>query len=106
MAFAAGTGILPFVDLVAKMILQYCDALNANDERLHKDFKLVMYISFPNKKDCIALPLMQGLEKLVKAKGLDNIFRITYRFTDLTSLPRWDKEYVKTQIETYMPENI
>lgn len=110
MVFAAGTGILPFLDLVAKMILQYCDALNTKDERLHTNFKLVMYISFPNKKDSIALPLMQGLEKLVKDKGLDKVFRITYRFHDLQTvlnkLPRWDREYVKTQLETYQSEGI
>ena len=88
------------------MILQYCDALNAKDERLDKDFKLVMFISFKSKKDCIAFPLFQGLEKLVKTKGLDKIFRIIYRFSDITNtivnkVPRWDKTFIKTQIETY-----
>ena len=87
------------------MILQYCDALNSNDDRLDKDFKLVMFVSFQSKKDGIALPLLQGLSKLVTSKALDETFRITYRFNDhqtvLNTLPRWDRAYIKTQIETY-----
>ena len=58
MVFATGTGILPFLDLVTKMILQYCDSLNQNDERLDKDFKLVIFVSFKNKSDGIEVPLL------------------------------------------------
>ena len=82
------------------MIMQYCNTLHSNDEHLHKDFKLVMFVSFQNKKDGIALPLLNGLKKLVEEKELHDNFRITYRFNDLQTvfnrLPRWDRTYVKT----------
>lgn len=47
LAFAAGTGVLVFVDLVAKMLLQCLDApFTESEELLHDDFKLVFYASF------------------------------------------------------------
>ena len=62
LAFAAGTGVLVFIDLVAKMILQYLDApFTESEELLHDEFKLVFYASFQNEDEAIALPLLQGL---------------------------------------------
>ena len=47
LAFAAGTGVLVFIDVVAKMILQYLDApFTESEEMLHEDFQLVFYASF------------------------------------------------------------
>lgn len=47
LAFAAGTGVLLFVDVVAKMILQYLDApFTESEELLHDDFQLIFYASF------------------------------------------------------------
>jgi len=45
-AFSAGTGILPYVDMVAKLLLQEMGQLSKEDEPFHKDFKLVMYVGF------------------------------------------------------------
>ena len=64
--FTAGTGILPFIDLIARMIFQQFDIMNPGDERFHEDFKLVAYIAFHSKKDIIGLPLIEGLLELCK----------------------------------------
>ena len=45
-AFAAGTGVLAFVDMLAKLSLQTLGSLPENDERLDDAFKLVFFASF------------------------------------------------------------
>jgi NAD(P)H-flavin reductase len=45
LAFAAGTGVLPFVDMVARLWMGE-KKLIPNDEMLNKDFELVLYASF------------------------------------------------------------
>lgn len=98
LAFAAGTGVLVFIDLVAKMILQYLDApFTESEELLHDDFKLVFYASFQNKDDSIALQLLQGLQNLVKKRGCEDKFQLVTRFSD-DQAPRWDKEFLKQQL--------
>ncbi len=62
-AFAAGTGVLVFIDLVAFMIRQNLGLLNAFDNQiLNKDkFKFTFYVSFPNEEDSVGLELLEGL---------------------------------------------
>ena len=64
-AFSAGTGILPFVDMVAKLLFQEMEMLPNDEELFHDDFKLVMFVGFQNRKDGIALPILDGLKELV-----------------------------------------
>lgn len=70
LAFAAGTGVLVFMDLIAKLILQTQDSLTTSDERFDDGFQLVLFASFQSRQDAIALPLLEGLSKLVQAKGV------------------------------------
>lgn len=44
-AFAAGTGILVYIDLVVRLILSKKQTVAA-EHRLSDDFKLVLYVSF------------------------------------------------------------
>ena len=63
LAFSAGTGVLVFIDLVAKMLMQMLDLpFSENEEKLHDNFKLIFYTSFQNKADSIALPILEGLK--------------------------------------------
>lgn len=55
-AFAAGTGVLVFIDLVARLILKDLDAIPT--ETFAKGFRLHLYVSFHNKNDAIALRLL------------------------------------------------
>lgn len=94
MMFSAGTGILPYMDTVAKMILQQLNSLKEGDERFHDDFKLVMFVGFQSRKDAIALPLLEGLEKIVAKQSNATKFRLFFRFSDQKS-PRWDAKFIK-----------
>ena len=63
-AFSAGTGILVFIDLIARIALSELDLI-PEEQKMHKDFKLVLFASFNKKEDAIALDLMEVLHKLV-----------------------------------------
>jgi len=63
--FAAGTGVLCFVDLVAQVALAMMEldtvVLQGEDCIDLNDFKLVMYVSFKDRSDAIALELLYAL---------------------------------------------
>lgn len=60
-AYSAGTGILVFIDLVARMLIQELGMLPVGYQKIHPDFKLCLYASFKNRTDSMCLPLIEGL---------------------------------------------
>ena len=62
-AYTAGTGILVFMDLVAHLIRKNLNLLSDEDDRLldGKNFKFILYASFPNEADCCGVDLCVGL---------------------------------------------
>ena len=72
-AFTAGTGILVFVDLVAFLVRKNLKLLKENEsDKLGDSFKFVLYVSFPNREDSVALKLIEGLNSLTKKLGYSN----------------------------------
>ena len=67
-AFSAGTGILVFIDLVARIALGILNLI-PEEQKIHKDFKLIMFTSYQNKADSIALELLEGLNKMCADAG-------------------------------------
>jgi len=77
-AFAAGTGILPFIDLVAHLLLVLvsgngtavnsdsgADLLQGSANRVNPDtFKLVLYTSFLDEEEAVGLELIVALQEL------------------------------------------
>jgi len=47
-AFAAGTGLLPFIDMVARLAMSMM-YLVPGPECFDPDFKLILYVSFRNE---------------------------------------------------------
>lgn len=86
-AFAAGTGVLVFVDLIARILLGVKKFI-PEEQRLHENFQLVMYASFQNRDDGIALKLMETLNEMNLPQ-----FKLVLRFSDQKS-PRWGKEFL------------
>jgi hypothetical protein len=62
--FCAGTGILPFMDLIVKVLLQELNQLPIDDERLHEKFQLHLYAGFQSREDAISLPVFESLVKI------------------------------------------
>ena len=56
-AYAAGTGILPFIDIIGHLILSLAapDLLEDSPNRLGDDFKLVLYTCSHTEDEAIGL---------------------------------------------------
>lgn len=63
MAFSAGTGLLVFIDLVARLLISSLEAID-ECQRFHPDFKLHMYASFMSREEAPGLDLLEALEKV------------------------------------------
>lgn len=99
-AFTAGTGVLAFVDLAALMLRANLGMIPPEDLPPHfkagSTFKLVLYVSFENKKDGIAFDLLEGLYDITQKRGLKN-FDIVIRLSVTGS--RWDADFIKRQLQ-------
>jgi NAD(P)H-flavin reductase len=96
-AFAAGTGALVYLDLVARLILQNSGNLPSDCERFSDDFFFHYFVSFVNRDEAIGLDLCEALVELNKRKGINN-FSLTVRLSEAKDgaprAVRWNKEYV------------
>lgn len=62
-AFAAGTGVLVFIDLVARIALSQIGIVDG-PEKLNPDCKFTLFVSYANRKEAIALTLLEELAKM------------------------------------------
>ena len=61
--FAAGTGILPFMDLIAHLLLSVKQPELLSSHKVDPNsFKLVLYTSFLNEKEAVGLELIEALK--------------------------------------------
>ena len=63
--FAAGTGVLVFMDLVAYLIRQDLSIPgndSSQDKLLEPDFKFVLYAKFPSEKQAVGLELLRAAD--------------------------------------------
>jgi len=83
-AFAAGTGVLVFIDLVAHMILKLVDsnvlsALNESTEDQPEqldleNFQFKLFASFADEEEAIAIDLINALKKLTEKLDKPDLF--------------------------------
>ena len=126
-AFAAGTGMLVFVDLIAHMILKRVaekggpDLLAETQPSLPDDFKLELYTSFYNEDEAVGLELIKALENLYQdyvqeslvSSGIGTPDRVAEADTcpfvhvgRLNSIPkqkavRWDQDYFRNKFDGF-----
>lgn len=108
-AFAGGTGILVFVDLIALMIRYNLGLLTSatNMPMFQKGstFKFVLYASFASREDAIALELLEGLAEITKTLGLRN-FHLELRFSNSGIATRWDRDFIARNIDIWNKEGL
>ncbi|CDW84971.1 cytochrome b5-like heme steroid binding domain containing protein [Stylonychia lemnae] len=102
LAFVAGTGILVFMDLVAFILRQNLGLLQGSDNQIldQKNFKFVLYASFPSPEDSIGLELLQGLQKITQMQELKN-FELILRFSNEFMSERWNAQFIERQVEIF-----
>jgi len=79
-AFAAGTGVLVFIDLICRIALTNMELIPTS-QRLNKDFKFHLYVAFKNREQAMCLQIIDAVEKLMDKMNKD-MFKITYRFSE------------------------
>merc|ERR1711971_141409 len=112
-AFAAGTGVLCFIDLVAA-VAHCClnirlrrSSLNTRDKMGSSldsadfdmdDVKFHLYVSFPNREQSVALEFLEGLDAYCKRMNLDN-FTLFLRLSQENVNPaRWNETFIREEI--------
>ena len=100
-AFAAGTGVLVFIDIVAHLILRMLseyegyEAGEFSEPKLDLDkFKFVLYTSFASEKEAIGLSMIEALNKLCEKHGKQDLFTHHSRMSGTPSgKVRWDPKF-------------
>lgn len=95
-AFAAGTGVLVFVDLVARIALQTIDVI-PREQCLNPQFELELFVSFQNKEDAIALEMMELLSQQMQLHESTK-FILHTRFSDQKDA-RWDDKFLVNNLK-------
>lgn len=93
--FAAGTGVLCFVDLVSQLALAIMelDTIVMQGETLLdlKDFKLVFYCSFKDRSDAMALELLYALSDFCMQQDTKINFELYVRLSkEGINTQKWD----------------
>ena len=61
-AYVAGTGILPFIDLIAFIVRKNLNLLrDFEKEMITEDFKLILHVAFRSRSESIAMSLIEML---------------------------------------------
>ena len=92
-AFAAGTGVLCFVDLVGHLIQARLGWIS--EQMVDLDlFKFIFYVSFDNESESIALELLEAFSHYCERHGYLN-FDLHVRLKDeFRNEALWDREFI------------
>ena len=105
-AFAAGTGILAFADLIGYLIVSLTMPQLCTEASLGDSFKFILHYSYYDSKEAVCLDLIQALVTLCEKQGKKDLFefhpRVSKTFDEMSEIrkrKRWDQGYFKNQIE-------
>lgn len=105
LAFAAGTGNLCFVDMMAHVALAELGLLTAEDHEagsiLPDRFEMHLYASFPSKAEAVAWDLCEALDNYCKKKGSKS-FELHPRLSkEKINTARWNESWVENTLLKY-----
>ncbi len=102
--FAAGTGILPFLDLIALTLRFVCNKAknvkilyDEKFENISDDFKLVVFVSFVDVKGSVYKQECEMLQEICKSYNLNHFsYHCRLSATDKT---KWDTAFMSKQLK-------
>ena len=96
--FAGGTGILTFIDLVGHLVKLNLNLLPEHERFFKSDFKMVLFLSFNNREEAIALELLEAFAEMCALNKLDN-FQLHLRITQEEVVKqRWNYDFIERQL--------
>jgi NAD(P)H-flavin reductase len=100
-AFTAGTGVLPLLDLVAHI---FYTALGINsqigvsaDDQVGPDFRFKLYVSYRSEKEAVGLKLLEAIHGYFKRTGNPS-FELIVRISGKQKTPTWDQAFIEAQL--------
>jgi len=115
-AFAAGTGALCFVDLVAWLIkanagrgLNLSSSVNEaemSEEIDASNFQFHLYVSYPKRADGVALELFEALDAYCKRENIPNFSLYVRLSQEKVNPQRWDDDFIRQEIDKYGAKNL
>lgn len=114
-AFAAGTGILVYIDIVAHLILKVLSAKGGQNffEAENEDvidinnFKFVLHTSFASEREAIGLELINLLTDLCAKNGFEGLFEHHSRMSNSNSVDSkyWTGQFFDEEIAAAIQNN-
>jgi len=101
--FAAGTGILPFMDLIGQLAFANLGIMNlANADKQDRisphELRLKLYVSFAKRADAYGLDLMFALQNFCKRANILN-FDLYLRLSEEgLNAGRWEEGFIRTEL--------
>ena len=97
--FCAGTGVLPFMDLVGQLAFANLGILDRLGQDKHdriypQEFRLKIYVSFPRRSDAIGLDLFFALQNYCKRMNLHNFDLYLRLSKEKLNEGRWDEGFI------------
>ncbi len=110
LAFAAGTGNLCFVDLMAHVALSVLGLLGKDDNTFGAidplTFQLHLYASFPSKADAVAFELCEALHEFCQRNNL-RTFTLHPRLSkEKVNIARWDEKWIESTLLQYKASDV
>ena len=100
-AFAAGTGVLCFVDLVGHLIQANLGLIDSPYMIDLDHFKFIFYVSFASEADSIALELLEAFEQFCQRNGKLNFDLYVRLAKEEKNSRRWDRDFVIDEMRKY-----
>lgn len=101
--FAAGTGVLPFMDLIGQLAFANLGIMNLVTANKHdrinaQEFRLKLYVSFAKRDDAYGLDLMFALQNFCKRANIHN-FDLYLRLSEEgLNAGRWEEGFIRTEL--------
>jgi len=102
LAFAAGTGLLCFIDMVAHLALANLGVIGDPEETVNlEQFKLKLFVSFGTREESIGLALVEALHHYCNMNGRKN-FELHLRLSkEGVNSKRWDQTFIDEQVNHF-----
>lgn len=110
LAFAAGTGNLCFVDMMAHVALAELGLLTQEDHQagsiIPDRFEMKLYASFPSKAEAVAWDLCDALDQYCKKKGSKSFELIPRLSKEKINTARWNEAWVENTLLKYPAKQV
>jgi len=92
-AFAAGTGTITFMDVVAALARHNLGI--GEPLKMGADFKFVLYASFQQRADSLGMELCEALDQYCKDKGIRNFEFVPRLSKEGVNAERWNEKFIE-----------